>query len=53
MAYASLAVIYRIFMLFSSSIFVAAHYFVVGALIAIWGITLGLGMLSTRVLNTS
>jgi putative peptide zinc metalloprotease protein len=43
-AYAPLALAYRIFMLFSISIFVAAHYFVVGALIAIWGLVLGIGL---------
>lgn len=42
--YAPLALAYRMLMLFSISLFVAAHYFVVGALIAIWGITLGLGL---------
>ncbi len=44
LAYAPLALAYRIFMLFSISLFVASHYFVVGALIAIWGLVLGLAL---------
>lgn len=42
LAYAPLALAYRILMLVTISIFVAAHYFVVGAIIAIWGLVLGL-----------
>jgi len=44
LAYAPLALAYRILMLFSISIFVATHYFFVGALIAVWGLVLGLGL---------
>ncbi|MCK1734575.1 hypothetical protein IVA79_11555 [Bradyrhizobium sp. 138] len=44
LVYAPLALAYRIFMLFTISIFVAVHYFFVGALIAIWGLVLGLGL---------
>lgn len=42
LAYAPLALAYRMFMLFTISLFVAAHYFVVGALIAGWGLVVGL-----------
>lgn len=42
--YAPLALAYRMFMLFTISLFVAAHYFFVGALIAIWGLVAGLGL---------
>ncbi|MBR0993105.1 HlyD family efflux transporter periplasmic adaptor subunit [Bradyrhizobium japonicum] len=42
--YAPLALAYRILMLFSISLFVAAHYFVIGALIAGWGLLIGLGL---------
>jgi putative peptide zinc metalloprotease protein len=42
--YAPLAFVYRGIVLFGISIFVASQYFVVGALIAIWGLVLGLGL---------
>ncbi|MEI9924469.1 MAG: peptidase M50 [Bradyrhizobium sp.] len=42
--YAPLAFAYRGFVLFGISIFVATQYFAVGALIAIWGLILGLGL---------
>jgi putative peptide zinc metalloprotease protein len=41
LAYAPLAFAYRIFVLFGISIFVASGYFVVGVLIAIWGVFIG------------
>jgi putative peptide zinc metalloprotease protein len=44
LAYAPLAFAYRAFVLFGISIFVASQYFVVGGLIAIWGLVLGLGL---------
>jgi putative peptide zinc metalloprotease protein len=42
--YAPLAFVYRMFVLFGISIFVASEYFVVGVAIAIWGLMLGLGL---------
>ena len=44
LVYAPLAFAYRGFVLFGISIFVASQYFVVGALIALWGLLLGLGL---------
>ena len=41
--YAPVAFVYRGFLLFGISLFVASQYFVVGALIAIWGLVIGLG----------
>jgi putative peptide zinc metalloprotease protein len=42
--YAPLAFVYRAFVLFGISIFIASGYFVVGAAIAIWGLLLGIGL---------
>jgi putative peptide zinc metalloprotease protein len=49
--YAPLAFVYRGIVLFGISIFVASQYFVVGALIAIWGLVLGLGLPVWKGLN--
>ena len=43
-AYAPLAFAYRMFMLFGIALFVASSFFVVGVLIAIWGIAVGIGL---------
>jgi putative peptide zinc metalloprotease protein len=42
--YAPLALAYRAFVLFGISVFIASGFFVIGVLIAIWGLVAGLGL---------
>ncbi len=43
-AYAPLAFAYRMFVLFGIALFVAQQYFIIGVLLAIWGLVASLGM---------
>jgi putative peptide zinc metalloprotease protein len=51
LAYSPLAFAYRMFMLFGIALFVASSFFVVGVLIAIWGIAVGIGLPIVKVLK--
>jgi putative peptide zinc metalloprotease protein len=42
--YAPAAYVYRLFVVFSIALFVASEYLALGALIAIWGIAMGVGL---------